>query len=209
MSESLRRKSYVGTRVLIESSRVLNPQFDDGVLHISGAQLEMLRNITQYLGRQDTFVDEYQDDYYIMPDSVDWDIITSIVAGLEEVLMGNNNVIFGYFEMLKENMAGVIPSGTTYSKWTSTVQAGELWVVQVCSVKSKDTVPTIAEFLVDTGITNFELLQVASPGIDVPVVFSDSFVLASGGRIQYRATDCVAGDAFSGYVWGYKMQVPT
>lgn len=209
MSEEELRVSYNSTRILIELSRVLNPQFSDAVLHITGPQIEMLRNIVYYLSRNTTFVDTYHEGYYMMPDSDDQDIIMSIVADLENSLMGNNNVIFGYFEMLKENMAGVIPSGTTYSKWTSTVQAGEIWVVQVCSVKSKDSIPTVAEFLVDTGITNFELLQVPSPGIDVPVVYSDEFVLGQGGRIQYRATDCVAGDAFSGYVWGYKMQVPT
>lgn len=88
MTETWRRKPYYRPRVLISTERVLSPQFDDSLLCITGAQLEMLRNLMQYLHRRSTFVSENQDGYYLVADNDDWDAIQVVVADLEETLMG-------------------------------------------------------------------------------------------------------------------------
>lgn len=88
MSESWRRKSYYKPRVLIETERILDPQFDDVLICLTGAQVEMLRNLTQYLHRRSTFAQNYTKSYYLAPNNDDWDEISSIVANLEEGLMG-------------------------------------------------------------------------------------------------------------------------
>jgi len=88
MSESWRRKKYYKPRVLIGVERILDPQYDDALLCITGAQLEMLRNLTQYLHRRSTFVDSEHLGYYLCADNGDWDDIQAIVADLEETLMG-------------------------------------------------------------------------------------------------------------------------
>ena len=88
MSETWRRKPYYRPRVLIDVGRVLDPQFEDALLCITGEQLEMLRNLTQYLHRRSTFVAENHDGYYLVADNDDWDAIQAIVSDLEETLMG-------------------------------------------------------------------------------------------------------------------------
>ncbi len=88
MSEAWRKKTFYRPRVLIETSRVLYPQFGDSVLCITGAQLEMLRNLTQYLHRRSTFASEYETSGYLTPTNEEWDSIQAIVGDLEEVLMG-------------------------------------------------------------------------------------------------------------------------
>ncbi len=88
MAEEWRRKAYYRPRVLISTDDVLNPTFPDTIICISGAQVEMLRNLTQYLHRRSTFSQDNQDDYYLAPTNDDWDTISSIVADLENVLMG-------------------------------------------------------------------------------------------------------------------------
>lgn len=88
MSESWRRKAYYNKRVLIETARVLSPQGEDALLCITGAQLEMLCNLTQYLRRRSTYASEYANDYYLAPTEAEWDSILAIVADLEETLMG-------------------------------------------------------------------------------------------------------------------------
>jgi len=88
MSETWRRKPYYRPRVLIDAARVLDPQFDDVLVCITGAQLEMLRNLTQYLHRRSSFASENHDGYYLVADNDDWDSIQAIVADLEETLMG-------------------------------------------------------------------------------------------------------------------------
>ena len=88
MSEPSHRRTYYRKRILIESARILAPQFDDGLLCITGAQIEMLRNLMPYLKRRSTFVSSYQVGHYFIPNDADWDDIQAIVADLEETLMG-------------------------------------------------------------------------------------------------------------------------
>lgn len=87
MTDILRRKRYVENRVLIETARILNPQFKSTILYVSGAQLEVLRNLMEYLNRRTTFASEYFNRYYLSPTAEEWDSLLAIVADLEEKLM--------------------------------------------------------------------------------------------------------------------------
>lgn len=93
MSEDWRRKDYYKTRVLIDTARVLDPQFKDGLLCITGAQNELLRNLMQYLKRRSTFASEYHPGYYLAPTIAEWDELQAIVADLEETLMGCDDLV--------------------------------------------------------------------------------------------------------------------
>lgn len=87
MSENWRRKGYYTPRVLIETERVLASPFPDAIICLTGAQVEMLRNLTQYLHRRSTFAQDYKKNHYLAPNNADWVTISSIVADLEESLM--------------------------------------------------------------------------------------------------------------------------
>ena len=88
MSEEWRRKTYYDKRVLIETERILDPQFDDSVLCLTGAQLELVRNLMQYLHRRSTFASSYEKGYYLAPTNAEWDELQAVVADLEETIMG-------------------------------------------------------------------------------------------------------------------------
>jgi len=88
MSEAWRNKTYYRPRVLISTNAVLSPQFGDSIVCITGAEQEMLRNLTQYLHRRSTFADSYGTDSYVTPSNAEWDSIQAIVADLEIKLMG-------------------------------------------------------------------------------------------------------------------------
>jgi len=88
VSTEWRRKTYYKPRVLISTERILDPQFEDALLCITGAQLEMLRNLMQYLRRRSTFAQSESDTGYLTPNTGDWYTIQAIVADLEETLMG-------------------------------------------------------------------------------------------------------------------------
>lgn len=96
MVDILRRKWYVRDRVLIETARILDPQFDDAIVALSGAQLELLRNLMVYVNRESTFATAYYDRYYLAPTTGEWDSLQSIVADLEEKLMGNG--VGGFYD---------------------------------------------------------------------------------------------------------------
>lgn len=92
MADEWRRKKYYDKRVLIETARVLDAQFEDSLICMTGAQFEMMRNLTQYLRRRSTFASEYQEGHYLAPTSAEWDELQAIVADLEEVLMGCTDI---------------------------------------------------------------------------------------------------------------------
>jgi len=88
MGEEWRRKTFYRTRVLIETERILNPQFSDSLVCLTGAEIELLRNTVKYLHRRSTFVSEYEAGGYLAPTNAEWDALQAIVANLEETLMG-------------------------------------------------------------------------------------------------------------------------
>ncbi|MCK5644326.1 MAG: hypothetical protein KAJ19_26240 [Gammaproteobacteria bacterium] len=88
MSELWRVKKYYSKRVLVDTERVLDSSFDAVLICLEGPELEMLRNMTQYLHRRSTFAQEYTDVGYLAPSIEDWDTISSIVADIERKLMG-------------------------------------------------------------------------------------------------------------------------
>lgn len=87
MATNWRRKTYYRTRVLLDTQHILAPTFSDCVVCLTGPQLEMMRNLTQYLHRRSTFADGYETDYYLAPTEAEWDDIQAIVADLENTLM--------------------------------------------------------------------------------------------------------------------------
>ena len=88
MVDYWRVKKHYSTRIIIETQRVIESSVKDSLVCLTGAELEMLRNITHYLERRTTFVSEYRTTDYLCPDNDEWDTISAIVAQLQEKLMG-------------------------------------------------------------------------------------------------------------------------
>ena len=100
MGNEWRKRTYYKPRVLISTQRVLDPQFDDGLICLTGAELEMLRNLTQYLKRRSTFSEDETESGYLSPSTADWDSIQAIVANLEEKIMGCQELMAIFEDML-------------------------------------------------------------------------------------------------------------
>lgn len=88
MVEQWRIKKYYDKRQMIETQRVITPQFDNIVVCLTGSDLEMLRNLMPLLRWRTSFVSEYHTNHYLCPDNADWDLIQGLVADLERRLMG-------------------------------------------------------------------------------------------------------------------------
>lgn len=87
MVESWQRKQYYSPRVIIDANSILESVANDHIVCLTTQQLEMLRNLTQYLHRRVTFVEQYEKDYYVVPGESDWNDIQEMVADLEYRLM--------------------------------------------------------------------------------------------------------------------------
>lgn len=138
MPDILRRHKYAVNRILIPAARILSPEFNAIVVFLTGSHVEILRNLLAYATRENTFVDEYHNEYYLSPDSEDWDSISAIVAELEYMLM---TIVLGYYDAyccVRDQKAQSVHGGTfTSGAWrTRDINDEQADPQGICSIAS-------------------------------------------------------------------------
>lgn len=230
MSEVERRRAFFAGRVLIESDRILDPQFDDSLLCLTGAELELLRNITAYLHRQESFVDTYHDGYYIMPDDADFDDIQAIVASLEEKLMGCTEMealltsINGYLstisfnlglmhmigdpiaanEMISDQSDG---SGAYYVEYTAVPEDYRLKVYGVAAMDTTGPCTSI-RFEWYKGASWRQFHYVATVAGGVPIWWMGPITLEYGENLRVRFAGSANLDNLRIIRWAERFEIP-
>ena len=208
MSETERRRTYRQDRVLIESERVLDPQYADAVVFLSGAQIEMLRNATQYLRRIETYVKEHETGYYLTPTVEDYDSILAIVADLEETLMGNPNTIWGYEDRWSVGDMGT-STGTGYTDAEiPAVPAGYVYVLEHWTMVHADDVERGVSLEVIGGSGNQVIFY--APNVNPSWYEHDAanIPLKEGDVVRMRVFSLADTKTCVLTVWGHKMVVP-
>jgi hypothetical protein len=201
------RRAYRYERVLIDASRVLDSQYPDLTLNVTGAQLEMLRNVTQYLNRETTYANEWFSDYYNTPDTVDMDTISAIVADLELELMGGMNVIFGYNDVYQEYRYDLDASSGIIDLDFGQVPSGQIWIVLQWSARNEDTKNNNTLLRIETLADFFNVATAPPDFIDHLVGTSVHVVIQELQHLQIRFEGCNVNDVLRGWVSGYKMVV--
>jgi len=144
MSEVWRKKTYYQPRIIIETQRVLESTVKDSLVCLTGAEIEMLRNLMPYLDRRSTFVSEYQESFYLCPDNTEWDNLMPIVASLQEKLMGCDidlliDAINAQTDVLDALMSCVCASTTLQQKQVATLpDMGEYVELETVTYKTVD-----------------------------------------------------------------------
>lgn len=207
MSEVERRRSHWYNAILIESDRVLNPVHDDAVIYITGAQVELLRNITVYLRRRHTYVDENHPGYYLVPDDSDFDDILAIVSDLEETLMGNPNTLFGYSEQLHVDGGETKSGDGNYTASSGQVPAEKIWLVQSITFQNRTAARGAVHIWVQLGGDRQWLIQNDNPGT-VLQTWTGCIVLKEDDEIECLQNSCIDGDVMRFGVLGDVMVVP-
>lgn len=208
MSESTRRRRYRYDRVVIESARILDSQFADGVLCFTGAQIELMRNMTEYLRRLETYCSEYHLGYYLTPTVEDYDSLMAIVANLEGTLMGNLNTIFGYKASQRIGGSHTKSGDGDKTIYIGNVPAGEIWRIELFYAVNKDSVCSRIELVNSGGFGGWPILVKDSPAADERVTHSELLTFTEGMSIQGTFYDCLDGDRLEWRGFGYSMAVP-
>lgn len=206
MSEE--RRAYRYDRVLIESDRILSPQFHDAVVFLSGAQIELLRNMTQYLNRLNTYVSEYHPDYYLTPDASDYDAILAIVADMEEKLMGNPNTIWGYSERWTYSSHIAASGGGDGWRLCVTVPEHELLVLQAVEIHHDADTAKEMELYIDAAGKELYFWHDAAAEPDIYHQWLGPLTLSEGDKLFAHLV--APGDGKEMWVTasGYIMIVP-
>jgi len=208
MTEEERRHPYRYDRVLIESARVLDPQLAPVTVCLSGAHVEMLRNIVHYLDRPTTFVDTYEEDTYLVPDEADLENVATSVAELEYALMGNDNLPFGINERLVETYVVAKDGDGTFEANSSAVPAGYYWVVE-CAALSNFSGQRGTAFVsvVHAAGTFYAAIKNLLPQYE-RVFTPKPLTLSPGDYVRFSQGNVLDLDSLRCGVWGYKIKIP-
>ena len=199
---------YREDRVLLIAARILAPQFAAMGIYLTGAQVEMLRNVTMYLGRRTTYVDTYYYGSYTMPDDSDWDTILAIVSNLEDKLMANENTPFGFKERWVDVLEDMLVGDGTAAMTLDPVSEGEVLRLEGVSWYNNTGARGRMQIYVKTGTQRTNLADIQSPTIREPVMWTGVLSLAEGDKIVVTQSGCLDGDVHIGAARGYKMEVP-
>lgn len=230
MSEAERRRGYSDARVLLETSRVLDPQFSDGFLCISGAHLEMLRSLCQYLRRPGTFVTTYGDGYYLTPTTAEWDALQAIVAELEESLMGCNEVeslltdIRGYLAgigfdaqllrqmatLLDANEEDAISSAGGTHEYITFTTVPEDYLVIVTGVSGHCTSAAFGPLTLEwyDGAAWRRIWREAACLVNLPYGYLGEMTLHPGQALRLDFGGTSSGNTLRGLMFAYRVEQP-
>lgn len=195
-------------RVLVNAKAFLNPEFADGVLFFTGGQIELLRNLMQYANRRSTWVSDYYIGYYLSPSDADWNLIQQRVADLEEVLMGNNNVIWGYKEAYSEVKTSItLPAGIDYI-YSATPPEGELYRIHNLAFVVGSATCTRAQFYGFIDGRHILFTEQLTPVTMQLYPYSKDIIVQEGGYMYLKLYGLTLNDDVWVYWSGYKMDVP-
>jgi len=191
---------------MIESARILSPQFNDAVLYFTGAQVELLRNVAGYLRRLETYTAEYHLGYYLTPTAEDYDQLLAIVANLEEKLMGNPNTIWGYAERVEKLFSATKSGDGTHERWSDTVPEGEVWKLELCTLGNTTGARGRITLNLLSASGTIILDSVADPGTDA-VVWVGSLTMQADELLHVKQEACLNGDVLIGGMVAYVMHL--
>lgn len=208
MVDTLRKHVAPQYRVLVQAKAFMDPDLCDAVVFLTGGQLELLRNLMQYANRRTTFVSDYYIGYYLSPDDYNWNFIQQRVADLEEKLMGNNNVIFGYNERIHEDLGQTKSGNGQYSELSTAVPAGYVHRIEAITIRNTSGARGGTGIWLYADSVYYPMAYVLAPSLGVPLVAIGPFTLQEGDQVNIRMGSCIDGDNIESGLWGYRMEVP-
>lgn len=207
MADPLLRRAYVRDRVLIDANRTIDSVFPTIGVILTGEELEILRNLLEYANRIESFVDEYDDNTYVVPDDETWETLQTIMASLEAKLMGGKNTIFGVSDRLVLRQSEFMSGTGGHSQDHDTVPEGEIWVIEGISFLTDTATGLVTPHLDDgngdlalgESITLAAWIYTTMRNIQAYLV-EDDFL-----RIEW--SNMVDGQKMVSQAWGYILTV--
>ena len=112
-----------------------------------------------------------------------------------------------YSGELSENLGGTA-TGTTYTKYSSTVPAGSVYIVNAISIRNVTRAPGRTQIIVTTaGGILVHLSWINSLVQYQPLIWTGSLVMPPGWRAYVAMADTVSGDEIAGGLTGYEVKI--
>lgn len=207
MVYNVRRRSYTWNRVLIESARLLDSEFDPVSFTATGAQVEMLRNVMAYLNRISTYVAEYEPGYYLTPTDEDYDAIQAIVADLQDKLMNGGAPVSDFDDRYSEYLGETKSGDGDYVSESTPVPEGKVLILEHAHFINYTGTRGEMIMLVYDGSTEYPLQYLPSiPAMEL-FYWSGRLTLKEGDYFVVEQENCINGDELDAGIWGYTFDV--
>lgn len=116
-------------------------------------------------------------------------------------------LLWGYTDHWSENLGATKEGDGTYTKTSTAVPAGYVYVVSVISlVNGSGSRGQVNISVVVSGVTVFLHVKV-TPAVNIPELFSGNLVLGEGDYVEAKQYSCLNNDVILAGVVGYKMKV--
>ncbi|MCK5292681.1 MAG: hypothetical protein KAR39_11785 [Thermoplasmata archaeon] len=194
--------------MLVDAKAFLNTTISDGVLFFTAGQIELMRNLMQYANRRSTWVSDYYIGYYLSPDDTDWDLIQERVADLEETLMGNVNILWGYEDTLRVKVVEPDAIAGTNILETGAVPEGKVWLVNLVRGWNATSQSSSTNIGVYSDGSNYPLDDLVTPPSGSDVRFTGHLPLKEGDKIRFTSWGTTLNDDLYLIVVGSIMDVP-
>ena len=114
---------------------------------------------------------------------------------------------FWYRASYFENIGGTATS-TEWSKYSTAVPTGYVYVVSAVSLRNETRAPGRAEFFLYNDAGQYlHLAWVASLAQYQPLIWTGNIILAAGWRIRVLMVAIQSGDTISGGIAGYEVAI--
>ena len=115
--------------------------------------------------------------------------------------------ITNFSSLWAEDLGGTKSGNGHYIVASSTVPAGEVWVVQTMSLFNDTGARGMIRLLAHGPVPNMALQFKLVPARYEPVIFTGYLPLSAGFYLRALQFSCIDGDLLFGGVLGYKMKV--
>jgi len=116
-------------------------------------------------------------------------------------------LIWGYSDRWLDDISFTMTEDAAFSKITTPVPAGYVYVLQVASLTNDTGARGMARIFVRHTAEWFALAYTLTPARYEPTVARGPIVLKEGDRVVMQQSGCLTNDVVYAYVWGYKMKV--
>jgi hypothetical protein len=201
------RMAYRDDRVLLDLRRILTLYGLGQVVHLTEADLEMMRNMCQYLHRRSTWCFEYEQGFYYAADDGDFDTIEALVSGLEDKLMPTSVDVWGYTDTVELAATTIVSGPGPLELVLGTVPANTVWRLLTTVAVNANTSCVQIRWIVRRSGTDYIVYTQEGPTAAVWYSRSVDLVCASDDQVIVWFASNQAGDTLIANALGYAMSV--
>ena len=116
-------------------------------------------------------------------------------------------MVWGYSDRWTEALGGTKSGAGTYSKYTTAVPAGSVYVLEFVELQNNSGARGTVGMEVKNGVAAYAVAYFITPPQYRACIWLGRLTLKAGDQVRVTQPNCLDGDVLYGVAWGYEMKV--